>query len=122
MLIIYDGSLIHLLRWWIAVADIIIYAKSVANFYIDTNPALRCGISCSCDFIYAGRVDNLDTVTNRNASKGQILTQKPQSVQLFSMQDNFSSKSNASDRQTLIQVPHPSHFIWSIIIIETAFS
>ena len=30
-------SLTHLLRWWIAVADFIIYAGSVDNPYIDAN-------------------------------------------------------------------------------------
>jgi hypothetical protein len=29
------------------------------------NPALRCGISCSCDFIYAKNVDNFYIVTKR---------------------------------------------------------
>jgi hypothetical protein len=33
--------LTHLLRWWIAVADFIIYAGSVDNSYIDANPILH---------------------------------------------------------------------------------
>jgi hypothetical protein len=34
-------ELTHLLRWWIAVAEIIIYAKSVDNLYIVAKPRLR---------------------------------------------------------------------------------
>jgi hypothetical protein len=32
--------LTHLLRWWIAVADLIIYAGSVDNAYIDAKCSL----------------------------------------------------------------------------------
>jgi hypothetical protein len=37
----WQKILTHLLRWWIAVAEIIIYAKSVDNLYIIANDKVK---------------------------------------------------------------------------------